>query len=258
MRKVMLVDDEPFVRRGMKLIINWEQYGYEVVAEAGNGTRAIEILEKERIDLVFVDIKMPGMSGLEMMECVRNSVNWRVDFVILTGFADFDYARKAIDLSVKAYLLKPVRRSELVDVLESLNREYKQKRNDRIGQRLIEDGDREEEDTESDRLLQNVVSYVSENYNQNISLKSLGEHFYINNVYLGQIFKRKYGVAFRDYLNRIRIEKAAELLEETDDMIYIIAKKVGFGNADYFVNKFLQEKGITPRKYRVEMQKKGK
>ena len=64
MLKVMLVDDEPFIRQGMKILIDWKSYGYEIVAEAENGMQAMEILEREEIDLVFVDLKMPGISGL--------------------------------------------------------------------------------------------------------------------------------------------------------------------------------------------------
>lgn len=263
MWKVMLVDDEPFIRRGLKILINWEQYGYEIAAEAENGFQAIDILEKENIDLVFVDLKMPGMTGLEMIERVRDRLGASVDFVILTGFADFDYAKEAIRLSVRDYLLKPIQEKELVHILGQLGAEYREDENTKEAQtarkRLSKsDSIPEEIFKKSGKMLEQVEQYVQENYNKNISLKSLGEHFYINNVYLGQIFKREYGFTFRDYLNRLRIEKAMELLAETDDKIYMIAEQVGFSSVDYFVNKFIQEKGITPRRYRMELKKEGK
>ena len=108
---------------------------------------------------------------------------------------------------------------------------------------------------ESEGVLGQVEEYIRKNYSENISLKSIGEQFYINNVYLGQIFKKKNGITFKEYLNRVRIEKATQLLADTDEKIYAIAEKVGFHNTDYFINKFVQEKGMTPRQYRMKRKK---
>ncbi len=260
MLKVMLVDDEPFIRQGIRIIIDWQEYGYEIVAEAENGFEALKILEKEKIDLVFADLKMPGMSGLELIESVRNLYGNRIQFIILTGYADFYYAKEAIRLSVRDYLLKPIQEQELIRVLGVFNKEYKQKEtrgNEFVPyEKIREPGIRSEMDArEGGKILEQIEEYVQENYDKNLSLKSMGEIFYMNNVYLGQIFKKKYGVAFRDYLNSIRIEKATELLLNTDEKVYKIAKQVGFSSVDYFINRFIQEKGTTPRRYRMEQAK---
>ncbi len=97
-----------------------------------------------------------------------------------------------------------------------------------------------------------------EHYMEKMSLKSLGEMFYVNNVYLGQLYKKKYGIAFRDYLNNLRIEKAQELLLHTNLRIYAIAQQVGFGKAEYFINKFVQANQMTPNQYRIRNRKQGK
>ena len=263
MLNVMLVDDELFIRQGIRLLINWEEYGYEIVAEAENGFQALQILEKEKVDLVFVDLKMPEMSGLELIESVRNLYGNRIQFIILTGYADFYYAKEAIRLSVRDYLLKPIQEQELIGVLESFNKDYKQKKtseNRFVPYEEIREPDvRSEMDVrESGKILEQIEQYVQENYDKNLSLKSLSEIFYINNVYLGQIFKKKYGVMFREYLNGIRIEKAVELLVNTDEKIYRIAKQVGFSSVDYFINRFIQEKGTTPRRYRIDQKIKNR
>lgn len=88
-----------------------------------------------------------------------------------------------------------------------------------------------------------------------MSLKSLGEQFYVNNVYLGQLYKKKYGIVFRDYLNNLRMEKALELLEDTNLRIYAIAEEVGFGKPEYFINKFVQNYHMTPNQYRIRSRK---
>lgn len=272
MLKVMLVDDEPLIRQGMKLIIDWEAYGYEIAAEAENGFEALDILQKKEIDLVFADLKMPEMSGIEFMQRVREYEEKeygrrKMQFVVLTGYADFHYAKQAIRLSVRDYLLKPVREEELICLLgqfraECLRRQDTSEERKEGNGAEPKDGEKKDADVWSEQemkktgdLLEDVEQYILENYDQNISLKSLGEQFFINNVYLGQIFKKKFGIAFRDYLNRVRMEQAAALLESTDDKIYAIAEKVGFSNVDYFINKFIQEKNITPRRYRMEKRK---
>ena len=104
---------------------------------------------------------------------------------------------------------------------------------------------------ESRKVLDRVDAYVQKNYMEKMSLKSLGELFYVNNVYLGQLYKKKYGMSFRDYLNNLRMEKAEELLLGTNLRIYAIAEAVGFGKAEYFINKFVQLHNMTPNQYRI-------
>lgn len=519
MIKVMLVDDEPFIRKGLREMVDWDKYGYTIAAEAANGAEAVKILEETEINLIFVDLKMPGMTGLELIQYVKRQYKESIQFVILTGYAEFDYAKKAIQYNVKDYMLKPIHEEELIFILENMNREYqdsqKEKResfeyniskiimgrysrenlenaaqyfdlenewryvsfefdkNDEnfkeqqdfekiesqkklsaylqnllnekayhvvpsleteenifgvgiliekslyetehltekeyllklqkrasqyfdckifvyIGQsvlgmdkicqsyqsirvtrclqnftetgvpmaayedyrskkisiqireeqmeelllavknnerekiisvselvfrkiresdmtmemvnasiyyifyRLMEmarefdnetnqqevlqyigkesfddlilNGDAEELNNffldyagylaqvrreASKVLIDKVEDYIKEHYNENLSLKFLGEEFYINNVYLGQVFKKRFGMGFKEYLNNLRIEKAQELLLGSNLRIYAIAKQVGFGNVDYFISKFVQAKGITPNQFRM-------
>ena len=109
---------------------------------------------------------------------------------------------------------------------------------------------------ESRNVLDKVDDYVQAHYQEKLSLKSLGEMFYVNNVYLGQLYKKRHGMAFRDYLNQIRLEKAQELLAGTDMRIYAIAEEVGFGKVEYFINKFVQMNAMTPNQYRICMRDK--
>ena len=101
-------------------------------------------------------------------------------------------------------------------------------------------------------VLTDVEKEITEHYMDNLSLKSLSEKYFINSAYLGQIFKKQYGISFKDYLNNFRIDRAAELLIRSDEKIYLIATEVGFNNTDYFISKFVQLKGITPLQYRKQ------
>ena len=99
-------------------------------------------------------------------------------------------------------------------------------------------------------------TYLHAHYMENITLKSLSEQFYVNTAYLGQFFKKHNGVLLKEYLNSIRVQKAAQLLESSSLKIYQIADKVGFQSADSFITSFSKEMGVTPQKYRMLHQEK--
>jgi two-component system response regulator YesN len=124
MIKVMIADDEPFIRQGLKILINWEQYGFEVCGEAANGKEALELMKEKEFDLIITDIKMPNMSGLELIEYTWEQVSKHTRFIILSGFYEFEYARKAIKFGVVDYVLKPVQKEELIRALENYKEQY--------------------------------------------------------------------------------------------------------------------------------------
>ncbi len=99
-------------------------------------------------------------------------------------------------------------------------------------------------------VLRDVEREIREHYAENISLREMSQKFFINNAYLGQIFKKKYGVSFKDYLTDYRIREAAKMLVSTDKKIISIAEDVGYKDSDYFVQKFIERMGCTPSKYR--------
>ena len=103
-------------------------------------------------------------------------------------------------------------------------------------------------------MLAEVEDEVRKNYASNITLKELSEKYFVNSAYLGQLFRKKHGCSFKDYLNKHRIDQAAGLLRKTDLKIYQIAEQVGYKDVDYFVNKFIEAKGCTPAKYRKQEQ----
>lgn len=102
-------------------------------------------------------------------------------------------------------------------------------------------------------VLSEVETEIREHYAQNITLKELGRKYFVNSAYLGQMFRKKYGMSFKDYLNNYRIERAAELLLRTDEKIYAVAEAVGYHDLDYFINRFIQSKGCTPTTYRKKV-----
>lgn len=519
MISVMIVDDEPFIREGLKVVINWEEQGFHIAWEASNGKEALDILEEKEIDLVIADIRMPIYDGLELIELAKKKDGRRTKYVILSGYSDFDYVKKALNQNVSDYILKPIQKDELINTLkkvkdeilkeqldeeaitqlkinqlrnsieglvgglysdaslclireyfgkinslrymliriekksnekhiedvcthlksllidsinknsyyltetkrlntntydigviiynktrkitdtqvinmiyeqcigdltyqyslfvgiqvetiEELNESYKtamratvnqcmtntkdqityydelkakestrhsvsyekierlsryvkEHSSEKIvpvikdiyeelkeglvepeliqiniqyilynlvdaSQNLLGKAEQEElleylNDTmledlsycgdmegfihvvldlseylyqlknySSSMVLTKVVKEIDERYAENITLKDLGKKYYINSVYLGQIFKKEMGKSFKEYLNIVRIEKAADFLVETDERVYAIAEMVGYQKVDYFISKFVSIKGTTPHQYRLK------
>ena len=99
-------------------------------------------------------------------------------------------------------------------------------------------------------VLMDVEREVREHFAENITLKDLSKKYYVNSSYLGQIFRKKYGQSFKDYLSNYRINEAAQMLLRTDKKISVIAEEVGYHDTDYFISRFIEQKGCTPARYR--------
>lgn len=129
MYRLLVVDDEPNIRDGLSNAVDWGTIGVEVVAQASDGVEALALAEKWKPDIVITDISMASMNGLEFMELLRPQ-SPQMRFVVLSGFGEFEYARRALDLEVDAYLLKPARPSELLAVIgkivDDLNRIHRE------------------------------------------------------------------------------------------------------------------------------------
>ncbi|MBL1125066.1 response regulator transcription factor [Streptococcus suis] len=119
-KTIVIVDDEPIIREGIQYLIDWEEYGYKVVATAENGKRGLIAIEQHRPDLILTDIRMPEMTGLEMIQEAKKINAYSFHAIILSGFSEFEYAQKAIALGFTNYLLKPVDEEELISILKEL------------------------------------------------------------------------------------------------------------------------------------------
>ncbi|MEC2056805.1 response regulator [Peribacillus psychrosaccharolyticus] len=126
MIKLVIADDERLIREGIRYGIDWNMLGIEIVGEAATGREALEMIEKHQPHLLFTDIRMPGLNGLELIK-QANQAKKNIKTVILSGYNDFSYAQDAIKLGVKDFLLKPLDDQELYltfkRVIEEINEE---------------------------------------------------------------------------------------------------------------------------------------
>ncbi|MEG0901759.1 MAG: response regulator, partial [Clostridia bacterium] len=121
MLRVMLVDDEPMALEGLELLIDWRTEGFEICASCNGGVAALAELDAARPDLIVTDIRMPQVDGLELMRLAKER-GYTGQFVVVSGYGEFNYAQQALLLGVAGYLLKPLDSSETVDVLEHVRR----------------------------------------------------------------------------------------------------------------------------------------
>jgi len=138
MLKAVIVDDEPIIREGMKSIIDWEEWGFEIIGDASDGLEGVSLCEVLKPDLVIADVRMPGMDGLEMIEALK-SKGLDCKFIILSAYSDFDYARKAIELGATSYMLKPIEESELISKISKIRNTIERERKAKKGLTLSRD-----------------------------------------------------------------------------------------------------------------------
>lgn len=127
MIKVVIVDDEPKLRQGLQTLIPWESLGFTVIAAAANGKEALKVIEEKTPDVVIVDIRMPVMDGLQLIEHLTSDGH-HLHFMILSGYADFEYAKQAIKYGVVGYLLKPVDVAEMSANLKRIRERIEEER----------------------------------------------------------------------------------------------------------------------------------
>lgn len=261
MLKMLIADDEKTIRESIRSVIPWEELDIRIVGLAKNGSEAYEMMLDENPDIVLTDICMPGFSGLELIaQAFRSSP--QTEFIILSGYSEFEYARKAMQYGVKHYLLKPCAPEELVRVVQDVKNDY----STRILGTAASNGislpchsGPNEETASNERLrlqksaVDEVIAYVQSNIsNPNISLKWLAENLvYMNADYLGKLFTKQTGIKFSAFINNVRINAAKQLMQK-EPAIHVceIAEAIGLGNSpQYFNQLFKKATGMTLLSY---------
>ncbi len=241
--KILIVDDEKTLRTGFEHFIK-EILGKSVeVLTAKNGQEALELVEKYLPEVIFQDINLPDFNGLDLVEIMKQR-HPEVTVVMISGYEDFSYTKKAIQLKVEDYLLKPVPKTDLKKVLLKLEGKFAKKSSDQKQLPAVEDYE-----------LKGIVTYIEENYqDKNLSLKQVATRFFLTGNYLSKQMKKEFGFSFVEYVMNYRIQKAQELLKNEHNFYTIqeIANKVGYEDPHYFSRVFKKITGKTPLQFQKE------
>lgn len=249
MYRFIFVDDEDFIRETFAEIMDYGRYGFLLTASFASAEAARAWLKAgNHTDVVLTDIRMGDTSGLQLSEYIRQNMP-DIEVVIISGYGEFEYARKAIQCNVFDYLLKPTS-------LEDLSRLF-QRLKEHLDQKGREEQDGQQEEGQSN-IIQKVQEYVAQNYANDISLEEIAGQIGMNPAYLSRYFKQKTGKTFMDYLSGIRVNQAIILLKNPVNRVYEIGEMVGYKSLKHFYKIFKKYMGLTPSQYREQWENGGK
>ena len=239
MFRVVIVEDEELVRRGIVTVVNWASVGCEVVGEAASGAEGVEVIRSSHPDIVVTDIRMPGMDGLEMMRRLREE-GCRARFILLTAYSDFSYAQTAVKLGAADYLLKPFHDGELEAAVA----------------RILEKG-RARADTgleaatrSKNRYVAEAAQFMASHLNDpDMSVGAVARQLGLSEGHLSHLFKKETGCTVSSSLTACRMEKAKELLSDCRSRVYEVAERVGYRDIAHFSSSFKKAVGVSPSEY---------
>ncbi len=237
--KLLIAEDEDNVRNSM---YNFIRAKSDVVSEiylAANGQEAIDAIFRHRPHIMLLDIQMPLKDGLTVME-EATAAGVCPKTIIMSGYDEFEYARKALRYNAVDYLLKPCRSSDILDRIRMLA-------SGGFGETEQQNG---KTNSSGNATVDAAVSFMEEHYHKELTLPFVAEQIGISPGYLSTLFTRTMGCGFADCLNHIRIDRACDYFYDNRIKTYEVAFKVGFKDEKYFSNVFKRIKGKSPSEYR--------
>mgnify|MGYP003320607035 CR=1 FL=1 len=255
---VCFVEDEPLMRNYLFENISKIHPDFYIKDLASNYNEAINLLSNNEYGLLITDIKIPGGSGLELIEKLREFGN-DISTIIVTGYDDFEYAKTAIKLNVLGYLLKPLNDDEMKEILEKIKIQIAENRNiiklsknitsDEIT-RLIANKFSSEQTSDS-TIGQKAVEYISQHFKENISQSDVAEAIGVTPSYLSNIFREENGESYSKFITSLRMAQAALLLKTKPNLsLKSIAEEIGYFSEKHFISLFKNFYGLTPNDYR--------
>ena len=232
MLKVLVVEDEELIRKGIVLAVDWASLDCVVVGEASNGEETLAAVERLSPSLIITDLKMPRMDGIEMLRRLREQGN-RVYVIILTAYDSFTYAQSALRLGAVDFLLKPFHDGDLEQAVLNLQKRMQAEDSAQSPPVLgLKKGDKS-------KYVLEAMDYIGSHYND------LG----ISEGHLSHTFKKETDYTLLNYLTRYRIYKSMELLRDCRTKIYEAAEQVGYKDITYFSATFKRVVGVSPSEY---------
>lgn len=247
MLRVLVVDDENLVRKGIVMGIDWASLDCMVVAEASNGLEGLLAAQKYKPDLIIADIRMPKMDGIEMLNQLRKE---REDthVIFLTAYSDFSYAQTAIKLSASDYLLKPFQDGELEETILRVQKKIKESKKQKNTD-LNDVSDVLKKGYKS-KYVTGAIDFISNHYNdRKLSIDTIAESLGISGGHLSHIFKKETEYTLMSYITHCRVHAAKNLLRDCRYKVYEVAEMVGYRDITYFSSMFKNMVGMTPSEY---------
>ena len=285
MYRVLIADDEMIERTVLFRTLDKNLKGQCQIFQAENGRETLEIYEREQIQILILDIEMPGINGIEA-ERIRQK-DKECSIIFLTAFDEFSYAKKAITVRALDYLLKPYDEQELMLVMDEAmsQADAHAKRKQELWEREKKDGTsllaadwsqggedlaqqplsgqqadlgRQDQETweesgnvRMDKVTEMIFRYIQENYKYDISMQELAKAMNYSEAYFCKLFKQCFSKNFTSYLTEYRVKEAKRMLEQPTVNVKDVGKAVGYMDSNYFARVFKRITGQTPTEYRM-------
>ena len=248
MYKVIVVEDETMVRRGIILTINWAALDCVIAGEAANGEEGASLAERLSPDIIVTDVKMPRMDGVEMISKLR-AKGCAARFIILTAYGDFKYAQSALRLGVSDYLLKPLKDGDLEQAILHIRSQMEQGRKKEEGEFAAPVLRFNADKKSKNKYVAEAIRYIRKHYQENITISTVAEYLEISEGYLSRVLKKETDYTFTSYLTFYRMQVAMTLLKDCRVKVYEVADQVGYSDTAYFSAQFKKLLGVSPSEY---------
>lgn len=260
--KIVLVEDEFYIRETLKRVIDWKTEGCEIVDEAASGKQAIDKIRKQHPDLILLDINLPDINGFEVIERLKQEGE-KAKIIIITGYDTFEFAKKAISYGVTDYILKPVMAAELINVIRRVSARTREEKKEKMAfQQLTDDICRliplvdaetlknnqqlAPEQESKHGLIRKIKQFVEENIgNEELNVDYVSKKLFLNTSYLSHVFKKETEQGLREYIYALRMNHAYDIAVNSEKGLEEIAEEVGYKDAAYFGKCFKKYYGVS-------------
>ncbi|MDW2796291.1 response regulator [Clostridium boliviensis] len=249
MYSVLVIDDNKIAVTAIVKSTSWETFHCEVTGVAYDGISGLELIHKKNPDIVIIDIQMPGFNGLDIIEKIKHQ-RPDIQFIIISGYNQFEYAQRAIRYGASDFLLKPVMTEELEQSLEKAAGMLRKK--ERLETEKVPDTLEErirfirQKKQEYSTAVSEALEYVDQHIHHNISLGIICRELLISTSYFSKCFKKETGVGFVNYVTMVKMENARILLKNPQNRVNEVAHMLGYRDYSYFFQVFKKQFGYAP------------
>ena len=235
MYTVVIIEDDPMITRLNRRYVEQDSR-FAVVQTFSAAHPALFWLQRNPIDLIILDVYMPQMSGTELLLQLR-AEGVDADVIMVTSANDAKTVNDAVRVGAVDYLVKPFDSAQITACLRKLNL-------------LPESRPAVCGDKPGNTFCTQFSVWLEHHYMQDVSLDQAAEAMGMSSFYFSRFFRTSYNQTFLEYLTAYRIDRAVELLQQTDIPVREIAVRVGYTDANYFTKVFKRHLGVTPTEYR--------
>lgn len=242
---VIVAEDEELLLNNLIQKIQSTDLNFEVVGKAQTGAQALDLVEELSPDLIISDIRMPVIDGITFLETVYNKYPY-IKTIIISGFSDFEYAKRAIKIQVSEYLLKPIDPKELYNALLNIKNKIELERSaysDIFDESLSR--------STPEQIAKALKDHITCNYNQDININLIANSMNFCASYLTKIFSQQFEITPSKYIISLRVSKAKNLLSHNQELsIKQIGELIGYYDQGYFSRIFKKYTGMSPFEFR--------